>query len=716
MTSVHGGSWSPGSETEDHDPVAPRSLPHVDALDSLRAIAVVGVLAYHQSSGLAPGGWLGVSLFFTLSGFLITNLLLDERERSDRIALGPFWVRRIRRLLPASLVALALAAVVVVVAEAGADVASFGADARAAVLNVANWRFIASGAAYADAAADPSPVQHYWSLAIEEQFYVVLPLLVAFCLPRRRLLAAAVGATVVGSLFLQLNLGGGVDRIYFGTDTRAAELAVGAALALAWPTVRTVASRSPWLADAVGLVALASTAVLFGAVDLDVGVVTSGALVAVTVVWVGLVVGAICGPRFGRALSVPGLPPIGRISYGIYLYHWPIYLLLTPGRVGADGPALFAIRVAVTVALAAVSASLVEVPIRRAEWRPSRTAGFAMASVAVVVAISIVAPTSRNEPAVLAGATLVPAPAVSTTVLPESAEPTVDVAPTTTTAAPAVEPATAPTPPPTTLPAMVTPRVPRLLVVGDSTVANPGVALQEYGAEAGLAEVQLLWSPGCAVVPYEVAVVRPGFDFVSPCGDVLSAATTFAIDDEIDAVVVMMGTLQLADARYAGLEGLHTVFDDAIDSRYRRAMTRSLDRLGAAGIPVLWADLPTPEWDIDEMGEAQGIPVDGSGVATTNDPARAARLNAVDRAVIDQYPMARRWGYEAILAGPDGVIDEDVRYDGVHVSRSLARTLVETSMFGELESVYREIVAGSQTTGTAPPTGAVPTTWDVPRR
>ena len=435
MTSGSGGSRSRGSVAADLDPVAARALPHVDALDSLRAIAVIGVLAYHQAPGRVPGGWLGVSIFFTLSGFLVAGLLLAERERSGRVALGRFWSRRIRRLLPASMVAIGMA--FVVSSAQGGVGPSFANDVRAAVLNVANWRFIASGAAYADAGAHPSPVQHYWSLAIEEQFYLVLPLVVVLCLSRRRIFKAVLSMTVAVSLVLQRTLVG-VDRVYFGTDTRASELALGVSLAVAWPWIRDVLRGSRWFADAVGFTALAATAVLFATVDLDAHVVGSGALLAVTVLWVGLVIGAVVGPRFGRLLSIPVLPGIGRISYGIYLYHWPVYLLLTPSRTGISGLGLFGVRAMVTVALAGLSAWALELPIRRSEWRTRPALALAATAVVIVVAVSVVIPSRSTQTITLAGATLVTAPEVTAPEVP----------PTVTTAAPERPPSNAVTPAP----------------------------------------------------------------------------------------------------------------------------------------------------------------------------------------------------------------------------------------------------------------------------
>ena len=144
------------------------------------------ILCFHGRLGWAKGGFICVSIFFTMSGFLITSLVLAERERRGRIDLPAFWARRARRLIPASLVALLLAAWVTVVVVPAAQRVEVAGDIRAALLNVANWRFILQGAHYADFSVVPSPVQHYWSLAIEEQFYLVFPILAALALARSR--------------------------------------------------------------------------------------------------------------------------------------------------------------------------------------------------------------------------------------------------------------------------------------------------------------------------------------------------------------------------------------------------------------------------------------------------------------------------------------------------------------------------------------------------
>ncbi|MSY22851.1 MAG: acyltransferase family protein, partial [Actinobacteria bacterium] len=223
-------------------PDGPR-LPAVPALDGLRGLAVAAVVLYHAEFKVMIGGYLGVSTFFTLSGFLITTLLINESARNGSVALGAFWGRRFRRLLPASLATLALVATLFAWLVATADQrATMQGDIIASVFDVANWHFIFQGASYGDLFVAPSPVLHFWSLAIEEQFYLVFPVLLVLLWrvskARLRVIGLTLGALALCSAALPWIFTMSKDRIYFGTDTRAAELLLGGVLAV-------VLSREP---------------------------------------------------------------------------------------------------------------------------------------------------------------------------------------------------------------------------------------------------------------------------------------------------------------------------------------------------------------------------------------------------------------------------------------------------------------------------------------
>ncbi len=393
----------------------------IPALDGLRAIAVALVLADHGGLPGMDGGFLGVDVFFVLSGFLITSLLLDELGRTGRIDLTGFWIRRARRLLPA------LVLMVLTVAAArellpNQSLTGLRSDAIAAFLWVANWRFVAQKTDYFTQGAPPSPLQHAWSLGVEEQYYFVWPLLlIAVTLllaarARRYFRRATVGGVrfaifVIATLGALASAAAAIvfttdatrDRIYFGTDTRAQALLVGSAAAALlvrdWPSLNRgwCLIRTRWgrrIARFLPLVGLAGLTTLTHYATGSAIEFRHGLLIAVAVAAV-LVVAPVALEQRGaiaRLLALRPLVWLGTISYGIYLWHWPIFLVLNGERTEWSGPPLFAARCAATVAVAAASWWLIEQPIRR--WRPSRVpllplAAATVASAAVVTLLVV---------------------------------------------------------------------------------------------------------------------------------------------------------------------------------------------------------------------------------------------------------------------------------------------------------------------------------------
>ncbi|HEX7096949.1 MAG TPA: acyltransferase, partial [Acidimicrobiales bacterium] len=260
--------WQRWSETAAPAPDTPTGLgapmPRLPALDGLRGVAVIGVLFFHGGFSWATGGFLGVSTFFTLSGFLITNLLVREHDRTQTIRLRAFWSRRFRRLLPAALAALVLIALYGQVYASPEQLQDLRGDALAALAYVANWRLLFEGKSYGDLFSAPSPVQHFWSLSIEEQFYVLFPILVYVSLRvgGRRLLTGVLVAAAAASVATSFALSGSVDHVYYGTDTRAFELLAGALFAVWWSgrTVDSSARFGSWSRAAFGAVAVAALA------------------------------------------------------------------------------------------------------------------------------------------------------------------------------------------------------------------------------------------------------------------------------------------------------------------------------------------------------------------------------------------------------------------------------------------------------------------------
>lgn len=326
-----------------------RSLRHRPGLDGLRAVAVAAVFLFHARPGALPGGWLGVDIFFVLSGFLITTVLLTDRERRGRIDLTDFWLARARRLLPA--------VVLVLLAVVGASYfwtfparrQAITGDAIASWFYYANWHFLRGDEAYFAAVANPSPLRHMWSLAVEEQFYLLYPLLLVALialLGRSRRLTTALALLAVASAGLMAALhipGLDPSRVYYGTDTRAQQLLVGAvAASLLAPgspvTKRTRIAIDTW-GRALAIPALLVLLLAFRVVRESTEGIFEGGLFALAVVTV-LVVIAAASPNpspVQRALSWGPLRHLGVISYGVYLWHWPVIVFLGADRMGFGG-------------------------------------------------------------------------------------------------------------------------------------------------------------------------------------------------------------------------------------------------------------------------------------------------------------------------------------------------------------------------------------------
>jgi peptidoglycan/LPS O-acetylase OafA/YrhL len=368
------------------------AVKYVAGLDGLRAIAVISVLLFHAEFSFASGGFLGVSLFFTLSGFLITTLLITEHEATGTLSFGRFYGRRVRRLLPAAFAALALVVLLSGRWSSG-QLSRLPGDVIAAVANVANWRFAFASTSYQDLfLGDSSPVAHFWSLAIEEQIYLVLPVVVYLTLRRgRRALAVTTGGLLAASIGATL-LTTDRDLVYNGTHTRAAELLIGVALAqmlhrqvatpkfvppFASPSASPSAQPFPppvlpdrpgrfvtntsWLPGSIALVVFV---VLVAFASVQHGWVYRGGLVGVALVS-SLLIAAVVHGRFpANLLAVAPLVAVGKVSYGIYLYHWPVFLVLDAERTGLDQIPLFVLRCMVTALLTMVSYRLIEQPIR----------------------------------------------------------------------------------------------------------------------------------------------------------------------------------------------------------------------------------------------------------------------------------------------------------------------------------------------------------------
>jgi len=367
---------------------------YMPGLDGLRAIAVLAVIAFHEQFSWAPGGLLGVAVFFTLSGYLITDLLLSRWLATGRAQLGNFWLRRARRLLPALFVMLAIVTAWVTLLDRARLADLRGADAAAATY-WSNWYLIVQGQSYFSRFAPPQPLDHLWSLAVEEQFYLIWPwlLLAGLYFIRRRRSAGAIAwlslptlALAAGSAFLMWALyHPAVDptRVYEGTDTRAFGLLIGAALAMVWSsgTAGRASRRASRILDVPAALGLGVIAVMIWRVGQYSTFLYHGGLVLLSVATAAVVAAAACSSSLvGAALSWRPLRWIGVRSYGIYLWHYPVIVLTTPANGTEDLPRA-AWQIAASIALAALSWKFVEEPVRHGAigrvWHRIRAREFA---------------------------------------------------------------------------------------------------------------------------------------------------------------------------------------------------------------------------------------------------------------------------------------------------------------------------------------------------
>ncbi|WP_233574213.1 acyltransferase family protein [Amycolatopsis panacis] len=365
-----------------------RAAPHLPALDGIRGVAIFGVLVFH--TGNLPGGFLGVDLFFALSGYLITGLLLREVQATGRVSLMSFWGRRIRRLFPALAVLLAVVTVVVRLVADPTMVRSTLSDGPWVQANLVNWHLLAESATYWDRFGPSRVFEHLWSIAVEEQFYVVWPVVVLIIAAFTRRVAPRIATVAmvasVASLVLMVLLVDPADptRVYTGTDTRAFSLLLGAAVAV----VPLRAGR--WGRFALPLLVIGMATLWAFADGTTSGWLYTGGLFAHSLA-AALLIGLVAlQPRalVSKAFAARPLRWLGRISYSLYLWHWPVYVLLSPERIGLDGWLRTVVVIAVSIALAALSKYFVEDPIRfRARWAKGRPGvmTFAAATVALIL-------------------------------------------------------------------------------------------------------------------------------------------------------------------------------------------------------------------------------------------------------------------------------------------------------------------------------------------
>jgi peptidoglycan/LPS O-acetylase OafA/YrhL len=631
----------------------PAALARHRGLDGLRGVAVILVIIFHSGLDWLPGGFLGVSVFFTLSGFLITSLLINECENSGRINLKAFWGRRLRRLAPASLVVIAVVIGLASWLSTSIEASRIKGDAISAVLYFSNWRFIYSGHSYGELFASPSPLQHLWSLSIEEQLYVVVPVIIAglFAVGLRRrgigvvLLVGVFGSTIATMLI------SGHEHIYYGTHTRAAELLLGAALAcLFGQRIEQLATKParPWstlyLLPLLGVVLLAKFSTV------DSAWVYSGALTLFGLLSVVCLIAAIQGGPVRAILSWSVLVRVGEVSYGLYLIHWPVIVWLNTDRLDVNPTALFGAQVVVTVLLTVLSYWLIEQPIRhRKVLRSVPVAlGAFVASVvaAVVLASAVLASTSGRVDTT---------PEILVTLAPDTTNVNEGV---TTTVADA-------------MPTRIDRTVPlSILVIGDSTAENIATALA--GASDGNLGVISGGVLGCPLL--KVAFVRDRKDSqqdVAYCPENEQLVRDHVAD--VDAVVIVAGVANQWAFQYTDSDMWIEPGSDQYKTDLDQFLFNIEDIVAPYGLPVLVFETP---------------PVRDNPKILGDDISALVRWAAVIDEWDSNWHSVKMVPYADALSDPNSDEGKKERPDGVHLAEDFGQELARVILIPRLRDKY----------------------------
>lgn len=615
----------------------PRSGPrnfggYVGAFDGMRGIGLVAVLLYHGGYTILPGAYFSISMFFTLSGFLITMLMIREVAKSDRIALGPFWLRRARRLLPAAI--FTLVAVLLLRSYFPAIQPSrLRGDVLAALAYIENWWLIHTNQAYGAIFSEGSPVQHFWSLAIEEQYYLFFPLLMVglFTFVKRNLrIAAVLGVLTAASFAYAAHLSSNLDRAYYNTFSRASEILVGilaAFLVAQFDRERNANARH--VLDGAGIVAMLGMAWLWSTIDLHDPFVFRGGTLLNSVFTVIVIAACLQPGAVARFLNVTPWRKFGGISYGVYLVHWPIFLILTEQRLGLGHNATFAVRVAVTLTVAISMYFLFENPIRRGTMLRRNTRFFAViaAGTAAVVGLAVAMPDTDAS------------------VLDLSSSSPVSGQLTTLADAPKVA------------------GDPRVMVVGDSMSWSVFVGLDAWGKTHGV-QFGRYSALGCGVggpgtLNY-LGLVRKTFaDCAQWKRDMGKAVRAF----DPDEVLVVVGLADISPRRFADGK-FRSIGDPVYDARLTRKIRSMARTLTSEGARLKWVTFPHVDIPFTNGGTGQPPFVE-------NEPKRMDELNALVAAALAPIPNASTIDLAAYMrARPDGELDPAFRPDGAHLSKS----------------------------------------------
>lgn len=637
-----------------------RRLEYLPQLDGLRAVAVLAVLLFHGAAGWSSGGFLGVDLFFVVSGYLITALLLGESTATGTVDLRGFYVRRIRRLLPALFGVVTAVVGFAVLYSSAEQAAVVRRDALGAIFYAHNWVQVAADATYFGGFEGPSPLRHLWSLAVEEQFYLAWPLVVLGCRriapDPRRLVGVVAAVLFISSAIWMIVLedrGASIDRLYYGTDTRLQTVAIGALLAttgnrsLRSHRVDRLARRAaPW----AFIVVLAS----FVLVEGDDRWLYRGGFTVFAVCGAVLVGTVVRSGPLSDALSWSPLVAVGRCSYSLYLWHWPIYIAVTPSNTGLDGTPLLATRLALSFLAAGVSFALIEQPLRRRALSPRLAVGL----VGSTAALALVAGFAVDDGEEVAGASVVEIALADRAAIP----PPTSVATGASASAGPVDGR-------------------RVLVVGDSIAYTFSlyVDVEPLGAEFGKVNGGQI---GCGLVE-AAGTIGTGFvDDPGTCGDRFDIWDRFVVDFDPDVVLVMIGGWEIFDRIVDGtpVETGTQEWRDLIGGH----LDTVIESARSGGATVLLATVPC--FDADD----RGLP--GDTAAIRNDHRRVDALNDLLRSRADARRDIALLDVAEVVCPEGEPIDAidgvELRRDGIHYSPTGA-TMVWGALMDDLNAVVR---------------------------
>jgi peptidoglycan/LPS O-acetylase OafA/YrhL len=689
---------------DDESAASHTRLAYLPALDGVRACAVVAVMLFHGGIPHMDGGFMGVDAFFVLSGFLITSLLIGEWRQTLTIKLGAFWARRARRLLPALLLMLLFVAFFASVIVPKGTYGALRLDALATLLYVSNWHFILVNSNYFNETAASSPLLHTWSLAVEEQFYVIWPLVVLavmhFTRSLRALFALCCAAAIASAIWMHVVYDGGLNtnRAYLGTDTRSQCLFIGCALAVGLVLLShraheegRLAKGELWrpegatgraLCAVLGLIGAAGAIALWVLTTSASSFPYSGGFFLIGLAVASIILSAVAAPRslVPRVLSLTPVRYVGRISYGLYIWHWPIFIWLDHARTGLYGYQLFALRVLVTFAVSVVSFHLIERPIRMGTFVSQWRAWLVVPAGVGAVLVAVIAATTGTT-------------AVASTAPPGGTGTTGSSATTRTT-----------------VPALTAAKPVRVLLFGDSVALTLGLGLglpkeqQRYGyvlSDKGILgcgvvfgpEVELMGArdataPACNGTPYspgEPAAQQPWPN------QWLSAISVV----KPNVAVLLAGRWEVVDREFQG--SWTNILHPAFAAYVKRQLEQASQLVTTAGVHMVFLTAPCT----DEGEQPDGAPW------PEDDPARLAVYNKLVREVAAAHPttdsVVNLFGAACPGGKYTGTIDGVVvrnPSDGVHFTVAGGSYLAP--------KIMPAIVAAgrAQAAGTANPTSA----------